>query len=177
MGGTGALVDALCDLLVRQGVDIVTGRDVSRINVHRGEVCGVSLDNGENISSQYVVCNADPPTVYKEMLDRGNVFERRLRRPLPEKMTKYSMGLYVLYFGTTRQYPNIAHHTIWLKRFKGLLRDIFDRGELAEDFSLYVHRPTATDQSFASRVVIVFMSLCPVPNLKSELNWEIEAKN
>ncbi len=177
MGGTGALVDALCDLLVRQGVDIVTGRDVSRINVDRGEVCGVSLDNGENISSQYVVCNADPPTVYKEMLDRGNVFERRLRRPLPEKMTKYSMGLYVLYFGTTRQYPNIAHHTIWLgKRFKGLLRDIFDRGELAEDFSLYVHRPTATDQSFAPEGCDSFYVLCPVPNLKSELNWEIEGK-
>ena len=87
------------------------------------------------------------------------------------------MGLYVLYFGTTRQYPNIAHHTIWLgKRFKGLLRDIFDRGELAEDFSLYVHRPTATDQSFAPEGCDSFYVLCPVPNLKSGLNWEIEGK-
>ena len=112
------------------------------------------------------------------MLDRGTAFERRLRRPLPEKLTKYSMGLYVLYFGTTREYPDVAHHTIWLgQRFKGLLKDIFDRGKLAEDFSLYVHRPTATDKSFAPSGCDSFYVLCPVPNLKSNLDWEIEGKN
>ena len=60
------------------------------------------------------------------------------------------MGLFVLYFGTTRTYPGVAHHTIWLgRRYRGLLDDIFERRRLAEDFSLYVHRPTATDPSMA----------------------------
>ncbi len=178
MGGTGALVDALEGLLRRQGVEIATGKDIRRIEVSSNKVTGVILDDGERIQGEYVVCNADPPTVYKEMLDRGTAFERRLRRPLPEKLTKYSMGLYVLYFGTTREYPDVAHHTIWLgQRFKGLLKDIFDRGKLAEDFSLYVHRPTATDKSFAPSGCDSFYVLCPVPNLKSNLDWEIEGKN
>ena len=178
MGGTGALVDALEGLLQRQGVEIATGKDIRRIEVSSNKVTGVILDDGQRIQGEYVVCNADPPTVYKEMLDRGTAFERRLRRPLPEKLTKYSMGLYVLYFGTTREYPDVAHHTIWLgQRFKGLLKDIFDRGKLTEDFSLYVHRPTATDKSFAPSGCDSFYVLCPVPNLKSNLDWEIEGKN
>ena len=178
MGGTGALVDALEGLLRRQGVEIATGKDIRRIEVSSNKVTGVILDDGERIQGEYVVCNADPPTVYKEMLNRGTAFERRLRRPLPEKLTKYSMGLYVLYFGTTREYPDVAHHTIWLgQRFKGLLKDIFDRGKLAEDFSLYVHRPTATDKSFAPSGCDSFYVLCPVPNLKSNLDWEIEGKH
>ena len=60
------------------------------------------------------------------------------------------MGLFVLYFGTNKVYEDVVHHTIWLgKRYKPLLKDIFHNKVLAEDFSLYVHRPTATDPSFA----------------------------
>jgi phytoene desaturase len=86
------------------------------------------------------------------------------------------MGLFLLYFGTKRQYPEVARHTIWLgKRYKGLLDDIFKRKILAEDFSLYVHRPTATDPSFAPAGCDSFYALCPVPNLKSSIDWTLEA--
>ena len=77
MGGTGALVDALEGLLRRQGVEIATGKDIRRIEVSSNKVTGVILDDGERIQGECVVCNADPPTVYKEMLDRGTAFERR----------------------------------------------------------------------------------------------------
>ena len=83
--------------------------------------------------------------------------------------------MYVLFFGTKKQYLNIAHHSIWLsKRFKGLLTDIFDNKILSEDFSLYIHRPTATDESFAPKGCDSFYVLCPVPNLQGNINWEIE---
>ena len=68
------------------------------------------------------------------------------------------MGLFVLYFGTKRKFEDVAHHTIWLgKRYKELLSDIFDKKTLADDFSLYVHRPTASDPNLARRIVTVFM--------------------
>ena len=87
------------------------------------------------------------------------------------------MGLYVLYFGTDRKYPDVAHHTIWLgERFKELLKDIFDKGKLSGDFSLYLHLPTATDESFAPRGCDSFYVLCPVPNLQSKFNWQVEGK-
>ena len=87
------------------------------------------------------------------------------------------MGLFVLYIGTNNQYPNIEHHTIWLgKRYKSLLHDIFKRKILADDFSLYVHRPTATDSSFAPTGCDSFYILAPVPNLLGNINWSYEAK-
>jgi phytoene desaturase len=83
------------------------------------------------------------------------------------------MGLYVLFFGTKKKYDEIAHHTIWMgPRYKELLADIFDRKILADDFSLYVHRPTATDSSFAPDGCDSFYVLCPVPNLRADINWE-----
>jgi phytoene desaturase len=86
------------------------------------------------------------------------------------------MGLFLLYFGTRRQYPEVAHHTIWLgERFRELLDDIFKRGKLAADFSLYIHRPTATDPSFAPPGCDSFYALCPVPNLSADIDWTEEA--
>tara|TARA_E500000075_G_scaffold108799_1_gene102221 strand:- start:239 stop:835 length:597 start_codon:yes stop_codon:yes gene_type:complete len=85
----------------------------------------------------------------------------------------YSMGLYVLYFGTKKLYPDVAHHTIWMgPRFREHLADIFNRKHLADDFSLYLHRPTATDKSFAPQNCESFYVLCPVPNLEGQVDWD-----
>ena len=85
------------------------------------------------------------------------------------------MGLYVMFFGTRKQYPDVAHHTIWMgPRYRELLADIFDRKILADDFSLYLHRPTATDSSFAPEGCDSFYVLCPVPNLLGDVDWEVE---
>jgi phytoene desaturase len=85
------------------------------------------------------------------------------------------MGLYVLYFGARRQWPDVAHHTVWFgERYRDLLADIFHRRHLAEDFSLYVHRPTATDPGFAPPGCDSFYVLCPVPNLAGGQDWAVE---
>jgi phytoene desaturase len=174
MGGTGALVSALADLMARQGIEIFTGVDVERIVISGNSASGVILADGRNFSADHVICNADPPNVYRTLLSDGGRVAHRRKRLLPESMTKYSMGLYVLFFGTRRKYPEVAHHTIWLgQRFKELLADIFDRGQLSEDFSLYIHRPTATDPSFAPEGCDSFYVLCPVPNLQTDLNWPV----
>ena len=83
------------------------------------------------------------------------------------------MGLFVIFFGTKKIYKKIAHHTIWMgKRYEGLLNDIFKKKILADDFSLYLHRPTATDKSMAPKGCDCFYVLSPVPNLKGNLDWE-----
>ena len=173
MGGTGAMVDALTRLMQRHGIKVVTGADVSQINMRDKKVSGVTLVSGSKLESDHIVCNADPPVVYQEML-KGGRLARRAKRPLPESMTKYSMGLFVLFFGSQKQYPDVAHHTIWLgSRFRELLADIFDRKKLPIDFSLYIHRPTATDSDFAPPGCDSFYVLCPVPNLQTNIDWEI----
>jgi phytoene desaturase len=90
-------------------------------------------------------------------------------------LAKFSMGLFVLYFGTRKKYDELAHHTIWMgHRYQSLLDDIFNKKVLPEDFSLYIHRPTATDPSFAPEGCDSFYVLCPVPNLKGSTNWAEE---
>ncbi len=87
----------------------------------------------------------------------------------------YSMRLFVLYFDSLNTYPNVAHHTIWLgERDRELLADIFDRKVLAENFSLYLHRPTATYASFAPVGCDRLYVLCPLPNLQANIDWEVE---
>jgi len=175
MGGTGKLVAELENLMRRQGIEILLNTDVRKIMVSHdssNKVTGVITQDGTQISADRIICNGDPPTIYAEMLP---AHKGKRKKALPDKVTRYSMGLYVLFFGTKKTYPNIAHHTIWMgKRYKKLLHDIFNRKILADDFSLYVHRPTATDASFAPEGCDSFYVLCPVPNLQGNVDWEQE---
>jgi phytoene desaturase len=47
---------------------------------------------------------------------------------------------------------------------------------LAKDFSLYLHRPSATDPSMAPAGCDAFYVLSPVPHLGSGTNWAAEAE-
>lgn len=170
MGGTGKLVAELHRLIERSGIHVELCTDIDQITIDRGNATGARAHDGRFFTADRVICNADPPTVYRQMLGDSN---QRPKRLLPEALTQYSMGLYVLFFGTRVTYPDLAHHTIWMgSRYKELLADIFDRKILAEDFSLYIHRPTATDPSFAPKGCDSFYVLCPVPNLLGKIDWQ-----
>lgn len=172
MGGTGALVDALGRLMQDVGIRIELDRTVGSIDTRNGRACGVVLDNGKRYTADLVVSNVDPMHLYSNMIPPHE--QTRMVR-MKRRYSKFSMGLFVLYFGTTKQYPDVAHHTIWLgQRYRELLRDIFDRKVLANDFSLYVHRPTATDPSFAPTGCDSFYVLAPVPNLEAGIDWQKE---
>lgn len=172
MGGTGAIAEAMKRLMTETGVSIRLNTTVTSIQCHAGQVQGVQLSTGETLKSNIIVSNADPMYLYNNLLDKKH---QKFNAKLKTRFMRLSMGLFVLYFGTKRKYDNIAHHTIWLgARYKGLLDDIFKRKILADDFSLYVHRPTATDPSFAPEGCDSFYVLCPVPNLQADINWEIE---
>ncbi|MBS0240574.1 MAG: phytoene desaturase [Proteobacteria bacterium] len=172
MGGTGALVAALGRLLEEQGVTLKLGSTVTKVEATGSTATGVVLDSGERLAAEVIVSNADPCHLYGSMVDR-----RHLKLATSLKLrSRLSMGLFVLYFGTRRQYPDVAHNTIWLgKRYRELLKDVFDRKVLADDFSLYLHRPTATDPSFAPPGCDSFYALCPVPNNLSGIDWTEQA--
>lgn len=170
MGGTGALVQGLVKLLEGLGGKVQLGADVEKILVRDGRAQGVRLRNGQEIAADVVVSNADPAWTYRHLIDqayRNHWTNRRIDN------ARYSMGLFVWYFGTSRTYPDVKHHTILLgPRYKELLRDIFERKLLANDFSLYLHRPTATDPSLAPAGHDAFYVLSPVPHLQSGTQWD-----
>jgi phytoene desaturase len=171
MGGTGALVAAYAKLMAEEGIKVRMGTTVTEITLEGRKATGVRLESGETIAAAIVVSNADPMHLYRKMLpDAALNTATKLKRK-----SKLSMGLYVLYFGTKKQYPDVAHHTIWLgPRYRELLDEIFHQKVMSKDFSLYVHRPTATDASFAPADCDSFYVLCPVPNTQGGQDWKVE---
>jgi phytoene desaturase len=174
MGGTGQVVVGLAGLIKGQGNTIRCGVEVEQILVSGGRATGVRLKGGETVSADIVVSNADSAWTYRKLLPpeaRKRWTDRKLDR------ARYSMSLFLWYFGTDRQYPDVAHHTIALgPRYRGLLTDIFKRKVLSKDFSLYLHRPTATDPSLAPPGCDAFYALSPVPNLGGTTDWRTEAE-
>lgn len=168
MGGTGRLVDGLCGLIRGQGGAIRCGAEVARIRVDEGRATGVLLADGEIIPAAIVVSNADSAFTYGTLL--GGTTRRWSTRRLARAAS--SMGLFVWYFGTRKKYQEVDHHMILMgPRYRGLLQDIFDRKHLADDFSLYLHRPTATDPLLAPPGHDAFYVLAPVPNLAGGQDW------
>ncbi|MFQ3578100.1 MAG: phytoene desaturase family protein, partial [Verrucomicrobiia bacterium] len=167
-----AIVGGLEKLMREEGIEILTGKTVTRINVQERRATGVCLDDGQTIQAQTIVSNADPLHLYQKL---SNPPKHPRLFQIKQKRMKPSMGLFVLFFGADRTYPEVAHHTIWFgKRYKDHLQEIFHGTELPKDFSLYLHRPTATDASFAPEGCDSFYVLAPVPNLKATINWEVE---
>ena len=174
MGGTGSLVQGLVRLIEGQGGAIRYGQEVAQITVEGRRATGVRLRSGEVVPADLVVSNADAAWTYRHLVPAEH--RHRWTDARIEK-ARYSMSLFVWYFGTRRQYPDVAHHTILLgPRYRELLKDIFERHHLASDFSLYLHRPTATDPSLAPAGCDGFYVLSPVPHLGSGTDWATMAE-
>jgi phytoene desaturase len=173
MGGTGAMVDGIETLMREQGIQIKLNTRVNNLTIDANRVTQVHTNKG-SFECDKLVSNIDPKFLYRNLVPKKN---QRFGAKVKSKHAKLSMGLFVLHFGTTKQYPDVVHHTIWLgKRYEALLSDIFDKKILADDFSLYLHRPTATDPSMAPDGCDSFYVLAPVPNNLSGIDWAEEEK-
>jgi phytoene desaturase len=172
MGGTTSIVSGLTRLLAEVGVDVRLNAPVERLEVANGRTKGVLLENGSFVESDLIVSNADPATVYTKLIDPR---ARRKHTDAAVARKRYSMSLFVGYFGTNKTYPDLAHHSILLgPRYRELLTDVFDRKTLADDFSLYLHAPTRTDPSLAPPGGESFYVLSPVPNQESGIDWSVQ---
>lgn len=170
MGGTGEIVRGMVGLIEALGGKVELGREVSEILVERGRATGVAIAGGQRVDADLVVSNADSAWTYRHLIRPQH------RRHWPNwrlERSRYSMSLFVWYFGTDRRYEDVAHHSILLgPRYRELLDDIFSKKVLADDFSLYLHRPTATDPSMAPDGCDAFYVLSPVPHLDSGVVWD-----
>ncbi len=171
MGGMGAVVQALVTLLESLGGSLHLNAGVAEIVIHpvTRRATGVRLASGQVVAADAVVSNADHATTYQHLVApqfRRVNSDRRVQR------LRYSMSLVVIYFGTNRRYEDVAHHEILMgPRYRALLADIFHRKVLAADFSLYLHRPTATDPSLAPAGCDAWYVLSPVPHLGGAIDW------
>jgi phytoene desaturase len=176
MGGTGALVKGFGECFIDSGGEVFLEAEVSEIIIdeQNGRAKGVKMVSGEIIEADAVVANSDVARTYLDLIP--SKYRKKYTDTKVKSMT-YSMSLFVIYFGTDKKYENMAHHEIILgNRYKGLLDEIFVDKTLADDFSLYLHRPTATDPSLAPEGCDCWYVLSPVPNLEGEIDWKTAAE-
>lgn len=171
IGGVEAIAKAMVRVIEDQGGRVRFGVEADEILIDKGQARGVRLSNGELMTANVIVSNADSGHTYDRLLRNH---KRRRWTGDRLKRTRWSMGLFVWYFGTkgTRDmWPDVGHHTILNgPRYKGLIDDIFINGRLADDMSLYVHRPSVTDPTVAPNGDDTFYALSPVPHLGHDEN-------
>ena len=175
MGGTGNVVKALEKLMEEEGVKIIKDAEVTEIISEHKNVKAVKINKSKIINCDYIVCNSDPPNVYKNLIKSQNNYNFLFKQKM--KRMDYSMGLFVYYFGSKKQYKDVAHHTIYFgNSYEEHLDKIFEKKILSDDISYYLHRPSATDPGMAPSGQDAFYVLVPVPNNLSNINWSNEGE-
>lgn len=179
IGGVQAIADAMKGVVERQGGQVHLNTEVDEIVVENGAAKGVRLTDGTTLAAPLVVSNADAGFTYDRLL-RNHPRKRWTTKKLDK--TRWSMGLFVWYFGTmgtAEMWKDVGHHTILSgPRYEGLLNDIFIKGKLADDMSLYLHRPSVTDPNVAPKGDDTFYALSPVPHLGHDnpVDWQKMSK-
>ena len=173
MGGTGNVVNALEKLMKEENIKIIKDAEVTEILTKNKNVKAIKINNSNVIDCDYIICNSDPPNVYKNLIKSKNNYNFLFKQKM--KRMNYSMGLFVYYFGSKKKYKDVAHHTIYFgKSYEKHLEKIFEKKILSEDISYYLHRPSATDPNMAPEGHDAFYVLVPVPNNLSKINWANE---
>ncbi len=166
-GGMYCLVQAFADIIKKHGGVIHTSAPVEKVELQGRTAKGVIV-KGNLHEADIVVSNADVTHTYKDLVPREEMkwSTKRLEK------AKYAMSSYVLYLGVKKKYPELKHHTLILShRYKELIKDIFDKHIIPDDFSMYLHVPSTTDSSMAPEGSESIYVLIPVSNLKADVDW------
>ncbi len=169
-GGTNALVAGMVRHFERLGGTVRLGDPVEEIETLGDRATGLRTRSGWHETFDAVASNAD--VVHSYGLLKGSRRGQRMEAKL--KRRRYSPSLFVVHFGARGEWRDVPHHSILFgPRYKGLLDDIYDKGVLAKDFSLYLHHPTVTDPSLAPPGKSSFYVLAPVPHMgKLPVDWD-----
>ncbi|MBO1080954.1 phytoene desaturase [Roseomonas haemaphysalidis] len=172
-GGTGALIRALVKLFEDLGGTIRCNANVARITTEGPRATGVLLKDGWQGRFDNVASNADVMHTYDQLLtgtERGGKMARKLARK------RWSMSLFVIYFGLKGERKDLRHHMVLFgRRYRELIREIFNGATLPDDFSLYLHAPSVTDPTLAPPGHSAYYVLSPVPHLgNAAIDWEVE---
>ena len=172
-GGTGALVAGMVRLFEDLGGTVHLSAEIDRIEENDGRVSALTLKDGSRQIFDMIASNADVVHTYKSLL-RGTARGAANARALERK--RYSMSLFVIYFGLKGKREDLRHHMVLFgPRYRALVSEIFKSPKLADDFSLYLHAPSVTDDSLAPEGHSAYYVLSPVPHLGTapDIDWSV----
>ena len=168
IGGMYAAIQTLVKIAEKLGVKFIYNAPVKKLEVEGSKVRRVELKDGREFSADIFVGNADLPYIYKELLP-----ENEEAKKLEDKL--YTCSTIMFYWGVDQEYPQIAHHNVFLGGdYKASFDQIFKDHTLPDVPSFYVHAPARTDPAAAPKGQETLYVLVPVGHLdaRSEQDWE-----
>jgi phytoene desaturase len=172
MGGMYAGIQAFVKIAEKLGVKFVYGASVKKINVGKSRVESVETADGRQWTADLFIGNADLPYIYKSLLpdvDEAKKLENK----------KYTCSTIMFYWGVDKEYPQIAHHNVFLGGdYKASFDQIFEDHTLPDVPSFYVHAPARTDKSAAPNGQDTLYVLVPVSHLepRAKQDWDALVK-
>lgn len=167
-GGMYSVVEKLGELFEKKGGKIKVGEEVEEIVIEDKTARSIRTNKG-TYDFDIVISNAHIYHTNTELLASS-----KLKHWDKKKLNKakYSMSTFLIYLGVKKKYDKLQHHTLILsERYKGLVDEIFSETTLPDDFSMYLHVPSKTDEGMAPAGCESMYVLIPVPNLNANIAW------
>jgi len=167
-GGVYQIAAALSKLATELGVQIHTQSQVTSILHENGQIRGVKLISGEEISARQVISNLDVTTTRRRLLGLSDAkFEQEV-----------SGSGFILLLGVARQHPQLAHHNIFFSRdYRLEFEQIFDDGVPADDPTIYVAITSKTDAGHAPPGGENWFVLVNAPPVGVNFDWAGKAQS
>ena len=172
IGGLNQISKAMAKVVEEENGDVITGKAVEKIVQSGRKVTGVQLEDGKRMEFNKVIVNADFGYAMT------NLFDSKIKKYSPEKLEKkkYSCSTFMLYLGVDKKYSAPHHNIIFAEDYRQNIEDI-QEGRLSEDFSFYVQNASITDETLAPKGKSTVYILVPVPNNRSNIDWDNNQKD
>ncbi len=166
-GGLYRIIETLVEVAKKKGVEIIYETPVQQIS-HNGKLAtGVTLNNGQQISADIIIANADLTYVYRSLLP-----DRRQSARIDKKV--YTCSSFMFYWGVDKKYDELKCHNLFIAGdYKGSFNRVFKDLNLPDEPNFYIHAPERMDPTMAPPGQETLMALVPVGHIndKSPQDW------
>jgi phytoene desaturase len=172
IGGMYAGIQSLTAIAENLGVRFIYNAPVRKLETDGKKILGALLEDGRRFSADIFIGNADLPYIYKELLP-----DKAEAQKLENKL--YTCSTIMFYWGVDKEYPQIAHHNVFLGgNYKASFDQIFNEHTLPDVPSFYIHAPSRTDPAAAPNGQDTLYVLVPVGHLdaRTEQDWDAMIK-
>lgn len=168
-GGMYRVIEDLVSIAEGLGVRFLYNRPVAKIDVEGDRATGLTTEDGERMSADVVIANADLPYVYNHLLPKSATAAWL-------KRLKYTSSAFMFYWGVRGEGSQLLnHHNVFLAehRYKESFDQIFHDLTLPDVPSFYINAPARSDPTFAPADGDTVMALVPVGhiNQKQPQDW------
>ncbi|MDG5816902.1 phytoene desaturase family protein [Chitinispirillales bacterium ANBcel5] len=169
-GGMYKIVEALKKVAQELGVTIHYNAPVTGLWLDRSKSVskGVILNDGEKKGSDIVLTNMDTLSFYTMLKSNQGLKIGPVIKKMEKRFEPSCSGI-VLHLGTSKRYPQLAHHNIFHSNDPDKqYRLIFDKHLLPDDPTLYVVAPLRSDPSLAANENDIIKVLPQIPYINDK---------